>query len=77
MRDKVKFKNIDDVLWFTARANNLVGDLNIYDGSNVYDAKSLMSMTGLDINKTFELGLIAKDPADKESYALIIERYGI
>lgn len=77
MKAKVKFKNIDDLIWFTATTNNLHGDINLMDGRIVCDAKSLVALLNLDLSKVFGLELISEDEEDIEIFNQLKERYAL
>ena len=69
MRKKIKFQNAEEVMKFTTEISTLESDINIYDGTISFDAKSMIAMVNLDTNKTFEVEVVIK----KESEQAIIE----
>ena len=49
----VKFENTDVARKFVDDVNTLPFDVNIADGSRIFDAKSLMAVLNLDFSKKF------------------------
>ena len=75
MKAKIKFKNIDDIIWFTNRTSVLHGDINIWDGHTGFDGKSVCALLNLDLSKVFGLELISDDKDDIEVFNQLVERY--
>ena len=72
---KIKFKSFDDLEEFINDMTNLNCDVNILDGHQVFDAKSLMTVVNLDIRKTFIVECVSDDEDQLKIFRERIEKY--
>ena len=50
---KLRFHSIENATDFVKKVSMLHFDVNLYDGSIIIDAKSIVGVLNLDFNKTF------------------------
>ena len=55
---RIRFKDAAEAASFVKIINRFEEDVNLYDGKNILDAKSIVSIMGLDFKKKFTLDIM-------------------
>jgi phosphotransferase system HPr-like phosphotransfer protein len=72
---KVCLHCIEIALAFIKSMSELPCDVNLYDGHLVFDAKSILAVISLDLNKVYEVQCITADQAVYEKFLELIDFY--
>ena len=74
---KIKIRNGDDAKKFVNDVSKFPCDINLHDGHQVFDAKSIMAVLTLDFSKEFEIRCISDDSEILEKFKEVIKYYEI
>ena len=74
-RVKIRLKTFEDQSEFIRRVSRLDADINIYDGSIAYDAKSLMAVFSLALGVVRDVEIITDDEAETEKFMVMCKDF--
>ena len=74
---KIKLSTADDVFDFIDTVAVFYNDIDLIDGSNIIDAKSLVGVCALDRNKILKVKILTDDIEAIEEFSCFIERYKV
>lgn len=72
---RVKFNSTKEAKSFVSDMCKLHCDINLADGHQIFDAKSILGIMGLDLTKTFEVWCVSADLGEVEKFNEIIKKY--
>ena len=70
---KIRIRDYQWAALFVENMNKLPCDVNLYDGSIVFDAKSILAIMSLDFSKVFKVECITNNKEIYEDFKKFIE----
>lgn len=67
---------VTDIDHFCRDVNTFKADINAGEGNRVIDAKSLLSITTLDLSKQVRVEIITDDEYELDKFEDLLRRYG-
>ncbi len=72
---KVVFANAETAEAFVRDVSSLPFDVNIADGSHIFDAKSIMAVLNLDFTKTFDVQPVNGNEDELAAFNGLMKKY--
>ena len=77
MKNKVHFKDITALQKFVTDISEFKCDVNLYDNHNCLDAKSIMALMNLDLQKQFVVEVISGDNKELARMSEVLKEYEV
>lgn len=74
---KIRLKNIDECQDFVSICNTFKSDINIYERSNVLDAKSIIGIFSISLGSIVEVQMISSDENEIVSFMRAIKKFRV
>lgn len=77
MTSQIILKSIEDMKTFADMVTDICGSVNVrsIDRSQIYDAKSILSIMLMGTSKPFEIELISNEHSDIERFKTLVEKF--
>ena len=75
MKKTIRFRDWDDAVQLVTQIDCLTSDVNIYDGKQVFDAKSILGVTNLDMKKTYVIEFVGQNEKELIKFENIVRDY--
>lgn len=73
----IRLNQIKDIQKFANIVTKYESDINIYCGSNAYDAKSIMAIFALDTSQPRYVEIISNDIEEVNTFAMQMEQFAV
>ena len=77
MKRIIRFKDWDDAVGFVSKIESLQSDVNIYNGNMIFDAKSILGVTNLDLKKNYTVEFVGQNLEELQAFRDIVEGYEV
>ena len=71
----IHFKSVENLASFVEKINEVSCDVDIYDGHQTFDAKSLFALLCLDLSKDFKVSAVNPSKEEKLAFEKAVEGF--